>query len=144
MVMTPETTGQAHTGDAERAQGNAFAAGPDVCEVTRAALSALRFDERLAREIARFRDVDCPKDYPETAAPLAAHRRDAQKLVAAIETLGPDRAREVYAHYHRSCAVPVLEDISTGRWREAYELYHRYMTRLEAQLLIKGEETRGV
>ncbi len=142
--MTPKTTRPGHTGEAVRARENVLAAGAAECEVTRAALTALRFDERLAREIARFRDVDCPKDYPETAAPLAAHRRDAQNLVAAIETLGPDRAREVYADYHRSCAVPVLEDISTGRWREAYELYHRYMTRLEAQLLIKGEETRGV
>jgi hypothetical protein len=139
MVMTPETTGREHMDDAERAR----AAGAPVCEVTHAALLALRFDERLAREIAKFRDVDCPKDYPETAAPLAAHRRDAQGLVRAIEALGPDRAREVYAHYHRSCAVPVLKDISTGRWKEAYALYHRYLIRLEKQLL-EGEETRGV
>ena len=141
--MTPEATGRAHPGDADRAREAGLAAGFAVCGLTRAALEALRFDERLAREIAKFRDVDCPKDYPETAAPLAAHRRDAQRLVAAIEALGPDRAREVYAHYHRSCAVPVLKDISTGRWKEAYELYHRYLTRLEQQLL-EGEETKGV
>ena len=141
--MTPETTGQAHAGDADHAREAGLAAGFAVCELTRAALTALRFDERLAREIAKFRDVDCPNDYPETAGPLADHRRDTQKLVAAIANLGPDRAREVYAHYHRSCAVPVLKDISTGRWKEAYELYHRYLTRLEQQLL-EGEETRGV
>ncbi|MDP9486607.1 MAG: hypothetical protein M3Q49_12625 [Actinomycetota bacterium] len=141
--MTPETTGRERMGDAESARQAALGAGANVCEVTRAALLALRFDERLAREIAKFRDVDCPKDYPETAAPLAAHRRDAQRLVAAIEALGPDRARDVYARYHRSCAVPVLEEIRTGRWKEAYELYHRCMTRLETELL-EGEETRGV
>lgn len=128
--MTPEAPGQTHAGDA-------------VCELTRAALVALHFDERLAREIAKFRDVDCPKDYPETAVALAGHRHDAHKLVAAIEALGPDRARDVYARYHRSCAVPVLKDISTGRWKEAYELYHRYLTRLERKLL-EGEENEGV
>ncbi len=143
MVMTPET-GRERAGDGEaRAREAGLAAEASVCEVTRAALTALRFDERLAREIAKFRDVDCPKDYPETAAPLAAHRRDALKLVAAIEALGPDRAREVYANYHRTCAVPVLEEISTGRWKEAHELYHRCMTRLETELL-EGEETQGV
>ena len=141
--MTPEAPGRANAGDADRAREAGLAAGFAVCELTRAALSALRFDERLAREIAKFRDVDCPKDYPETRAPLAGHRRDARSLVDAIDALGPDRAREVYAAYHRACAVPVLKDISDGRWKEAYELYHGYLTRLEQQLL-KGEETRGV
>lgn len=128
--MTPEAPGRTNAGFA-------------VCEPTRAAVSALRFGERLAREIARFRDVDCPKDYPETRAPLAGHRLDAGSLVDATDALGPDRAREFYAAYHRACAVPVFEDISDGRWRETYELHHGYLTRLEQQLL-EGEETRGV
>lgn len=77
---------------------------------------------------------------PDGARVLAEYEEKAPKIVSAINTLGPEKARAIYEDLYERGAERSVRLIQNGLWGEAYDLYQAICEELEKIYLSAGPE----
>ena len=128
------------------AKGGAKPSAGIGCFITAACVEAMDLqDDCYELMLLRLFRREYVEKLPDGAQVLAEYREKAPRIVDAINTLGPEAAREVWDDLYRNGVRRSVELITNGAWDEAYDLYRRTCADLETRFLAGdqgGKEAR--
>lgn len=109
---------------------------PSMCYITTACVEARGLgDDCYELNLLRLFRQEYVAQLPDGERIIADYHEKAPRILIAIESLGPARAREVYLELYERGIAPSVERIVVGRWDDAYEIYRTMCEELDKRFL---------